>query len=75
MFSKFKNGDKAIVCGCGEEFGRFYNYKLGTVKERDPYYKDYLVKFEDGSQDWFPLDCLHEPQDQEESEEENEYES
>ncbi len=69
MFNKFKNGKKAIVCGYGEEFGRFYDYELGIVKERDPYYKDYLIEFMDGSEDWFSLDCLHKPQYKEESEE------
>ncbi len=52
MFNKFKKGEKVVVYGSGEEFGKFYYYEPGTIIERDPYYKDYLVRFENGNEDW-----------------------
>lgn len=53
MFNKLKKGEFVIVCGYGEEDGTLYINKVGIVIERDPYYKDYLVQFENGTEDWF----------------------
>ena len=61
MFNKFKKGEVIVVCGIGEKSGKFYYHKPGAIIERDPYYKDYLVKFKDGSEDWFTPQYLHEP--------------
>lgn len=61
MFNKFKKGEKVVVYGSGEEFGRFYYHEPAVIKERDPYYKDYLVKFKDGSEEWFLSECLKKP--------------
>lgn len=59
MFSKFKKGERIVVCGFGKKSGKIYYRKSAIVKERDPYYKDYLVKFKDGSEDWFIEKYLH----------------
>lgn len=61
MFNQFKKGEEIIVCGFGEECGKFYYQKRAIIKERDPYYKDYLVKFKDGSEDWIISQYLHKP--------------
>ncbi len=54
MFSKFKNGEKVIVYkGIGKKNGRFYYEKKGIVICRDPHFKDYNIKFDDGTDDWF----------------------
>lgn len=52
MFNQFKNGDYVLVTGKGLNDGKIYKNVSAKVIERDPYYKDYLVKFEDGTEDW-----------------------
>ncbi len=52
MFSKFKKGSEVIVLGYGQVDNKFYANKKAIVIEKDSYYKDYLVKFEDGTEDW-----------------------
>lgn len=52
MFNKFKNGEMVFVDGIGEIDGKIYNSIPAIVINRDPYFKDYLVKFEDGTEDW-----------------------
>lgn len=52
MNNKFKNGSNVIVYGPGEKDGKFYKNKSAIIVERDPYYKDYLVRFKDSSEDW-----------------------
>ncbi len=52
MFNKFKNGQAVIVYGYGENDGKFYNNKSAKVILRDPYFKDYLIKFKDNTEDW-----------------------
>ncbi len=52
MFSKYKKGSKVIVFGYGQVDGKIYINEEAIVIERDPYFKDYLVKFEDGTEDW-----------------------
>lgn len=52
MRNKFKNDDTVLVYGPGENDGKFYNNIPAIILERDPFYKDYLVKFNDGSEDW-----------------------
>ncbi len=53
MNNEFKNSTLVIVCGPGENNGKIYRNVLGIIVERDPYYKDYLVRFQDGTEDWF----------------------
>lgn len=52
MHNKFKNGLEVFVCGYGQNNGKYYNNKLAKVLFCDPYFKDYCVKFEDGTEDW-----------------------
>lgn len=52
MFSRFKKGEIVLVRGIGQNDKKCYNNVLAKVIERDPYYKDYLIQFEDGSEDW-----------------------
>lgn len=52
MFNKFQKNHKVIVCGSGQNDGKVYNDVPAIIVERDAYYKDYLVKFKDGTEDW-----------------------
>lgn len=52
MFNRFKNGETVLVRGIGQNNNKHYRGVLAKVIERDPYYKDYLVQFRDGSEDW-----------------------
>lgn len=36
----------------------YYYKRKGVVICRDPYYKDYNIKFDDGSEDWFDEEYL-----------------
>lgn len=60
MYSKFKKNQKVIVYGLGENKGKFYNNVPGVIIERDPYFKDYHVKFINGTEDWLLKDSLKE---------------
>lgn len=53
MFNKFKNGEIVIVSGIGKCDGKIYINIIGRVICRDPFYLDYNVIFEDGTEDWF----------------------
>ena len=52
MFNKFKDGDIVIVNGIGKCNGKRYNNKIGKIICRDPFFFDYNIKFEDGTEDW-----------------------
>ena len=52
MRNRFKNKDKVFVYGTGKNAGVFYRNVPAIIIERDSFYKDYLVKFNDGSEDW-----------------------
>lgn len=52
MHNKFKNKTKVIVDGPGEDSGKKYRNVPAIIIERDPYYKDYHVRFKDGTTDW-----------------------
>lgn len=52
MFNKFKKGEIVICCGIGKCSEQKY-IGIGIVIEKDYYYKDYCVKFEDGTEEWF----------------------
>lgn len=53
MYTNLKKGQKVIVNGPGENMGKKYHNELGIIEQRDPYFKDYYVKFKDGTKDWF----------------------
>ena len=61
MNNKFKKGTKVIVCGFGEVEGKYYKCRTAYIVERDPYYKNYLVKFKDGTEDWISPEFMHKP--------------
>lgn len=61
MNNKFKDKSQVLVNGIGEKDGKYYSNKIGTVIQRDPYYLDYLVEFEDGTEDWFLESALRKP--------------
>ena len=52
MHNEFKSGQKVMVYGPGENDNKFYRNISAIVIERDPYYKDYHVRFKDGTTDW-----------------------
>lgn len=52
MFNKFKNEQIVIVNGKGKCNGYIYINRIGIIICRDPYYLDYNIKFEDGTEDW-----------------------
>ena len=61
MFSKFKKGNKVFVSGVGQNNGKIYKNVAAKIIERDPYYKDYLVEFKDGTEDWVLPKYLRKP--------------
>jgi hypothetical protein len=61
MFNEFKNGEKVIVYGPGENDGKFYRNIPAKIIERDPYYKDYHVEFKDGTDDWILSEHIRKP--------------
>lgn len=61
MFNEFKKGHKVIVYGPGQNDGKFYRNVPAIIVERDPYYKDYCVKFLDGTEDWILPEYLRKP--------------
>lgn len=58
MFNKFKNGERVLVNGIGKNTEKYYYRKRGYVICRDPYYKDYNIRFPDGTEDWFDTESL-----------------
>lgn len=61
MHNKFKNGMKVIVCGPGENNRKFYKNVPAKIVNRDPHYKDYLVRFKNGTEDWFLPEYIRKP--------------
>lgn len=61
MNNEFKNGNKVIVYGAGQNDGKFYKNVSAIVLECDPYYKDYHVEFKDGTEDWILPENLRKP--------------
>ena len=58
MFSKFKAKDKVIVNGIGKCNEKEYINQTAIVINRDPFFLDYNVRFEDGTEDWHEEECL-----------------
>ncbi len=52
MFNKFKKGSKVLVYGPGQNDGKVYKNISAIILERDSYFKDFHVKFKDGTEDW-----------------------
>lgn len=53
MFNKFKDGEIVIINGIGKCNNTIYVNVVGRVICRDPYFLDYNVLLEDGTEDWF----------------------
>ena len=58
---EFKKNERVIVCGYGKVDGKFYKDVPATIIERDPYYKDYHVKFKNGTEDWLSPQYIRKP--------------
>lgn len=52
MFNKFKNNEIVLICGYTKEHNNYYYNERAQIICRDPFYLDYNIKFEDGSEDW-----------------------
>ncbi len=61
MFNKFQKNCKVIVYGFGKVNGKFYKNVSAIIIERDSYFKDYLVRFNDGTEDWILPKDLRKP--------------
>lgn len=61
MFNEFKNGEMVFVDGIGEIDEKIYNNIPATIIRRDPYFKDYLVRFRNGTEDWILPKYLRKP--------------
>lgn len=58
MHNKFKINEIVIVNGIGKENGTIYKNRIAIVICRDPFYFDYNIKFNDGTEDWLDGECL-----------------
>lgn len=58
MHNKFKINQIVIVNGIGKENGTIYKNRIAKVICRDPFYFDYNIKFDDGTEDWLDGECL-----------------
>ena len=58
MFSKFKANEKVIVNGIGKCNGKEYINQSAIVIHRDPFFLDYNIRFEDGTEDWIEEEYL-----------------
>lgn len=61
MYNQFKEGSKVLVCGLGQDNGKYYDKELAIILERDPYFKDYHIRFKDGTEDWILPKYLRKP--------------
>lgn len=52
MFNSFKINEKVIITGFGKCNGTIYKNRIATIICRDPYFLDYNIKLEDGTEDW-----------------------
>ncbi len=60
MHNKFKINEIVIVNGIGKEKGTHYKNRIAKVICCDPFYFDYNIKFNDGTEDWLDGECLKE---------------
>ena len=58
MHNKFKINEIVIVNGIGKEKGTHYKNRIAKVICRYPFYFDYNIKFNDGTEDWLDGECL-----------------
>lgn len=60
MFNRFKKKSKVMVYGPSKA-GRFYRNEVAIILERDSFFKDYHIKFKNGTDDWIDADFLRKP--------------
>ena len=72
MHNKFKDGSKVIVKGPNKSDDKYYKNQLAIILGRDPYYLDYIVRFKDGTEDWFSPKYLQKPMPERKEIKENE---
>lgn len=53
MLNKFKVSQRVHVNGIGKSENKYYKNKIGKVIIKDTYFRDYLIRFNNGSEDWF----------------------
>lgn len=53
MHNKFKINQKVYVNGIGKSSKKNYNNKIGNIIIKDSYFNDYLIKFDNNTEDWF----------------------
>lgn len=53
MLNKFKINQKVCVNGIGKSSNKNYNNKIGSIIIKDYYFNDYLIKFDNNTEDWF----------------------
>lgn len=58
MFNKFKINEIVSANGIGKMNNDRYNNRIAIVICRDPFYLDYNIRFEDGSEDWIDEEYL-----------------
>ena len=58
MFNKYKNNERVIITGFGKNNKKYYFERKGIIICRDPFFLDYNVKFEDGTEDWLDENCI-----------------
>ncbi len=58
MFNKFKIGQSVYVQGYGKNDNKYYSRTNGKVIEKDIFFRDYLIEFKDGTNDWFDEEYL-----------------
>lgn len=61
MYYRFRKNHKVFVTGYGKKDGKFYNNVPAFIIERDTYYRDYLVRFKDKTEDWIASDDIRKP--------------
>ena len=65
--NSFKINEIVLVKGFGKCNNKYYHNIIGRVICRDPYFKDYNIKFQDGTEDWFNLEYLNKYKEDENS--------
>ena len=62
MFNKFNVGELVICCGIGKITEGLFLMKA-TIIYKDYYYNDYLVRLEDGTEEYFNENDIYKTKD------------
>ena len=52
MHTNYKIGEEVKIIGFGKNNKNYYYYRKAVIIEYDIYYKDYCVRFKNGTIDW-----------------------